>query len=58
MYAAMVALRCATHELKLQKDGTYEADKPTFVAKVDRDGTLHVRDKPNIQPEGLGASMG
>jgi hypothetical protein len=54
---ALVGLRAARKqvELELQKDGTYEADKPTFVAKVDRDGKLHFHDKPNLQPEGLGA---
>ena len=54
---ALVALReeRAAVELKLQKDGTYEADKTTFVATVDRDGKLHLHDKANLQREGLGA---
>ena len=54
---ALVALReeRAAVELKLQKDGTHEADKTTFVAKVDRDGKMHLHDKANLQREGLGA---
>jgi hypothetical protein len=41
-------------ELKLQKDGTYKADHDTYVAKVERDGTVHFKDKKNLRIEGLG----
>ena len=33
-------------ELKRSAGGTFTADKPTFTAKVDRDGQVHLEDKP------------
>jgi hypothetical protein len=33
-------------DLKPSAGGTYTADKPTFTAKVDRDGQVHLEDKP------------
>ena len=50
----IVALReaQAAEELKPQKDGTWKSDKTTFVAKVDKDGTVHFKDKPNVQIHG------
>ena len=42
-------------ELKKQKDGSYESEKTTYIAKVRVDGTVDLVDKPNIQREGLGA---
>ena len=55
--ANLVALREAKKqiELKKQKDGSYESEKTTYVAKVSQDGNVKIVDKPNIQPEGLGA---
>lgn len=43
----------AAEELKPQKDGTWKSDKTTFVAKVDKDGTVHFKDKRNLQVHGL-----
>jgi hypothetical protein len=42
-------------ELKPQKDGTWKSDKTTFVAKIDRDGSVSFKDKRNLQRQGLGA---
>ncbi len=55
----IVALREAqtAEELKAQKDGTWKSDKTTFVAKVEKDGTVHFKDKPNFQLRGLGATF-
>ncbi len=53
--AARVAL--AEEELKPQKDGTWTSDKTTFVAKVDKDGTVRFQDKPNLQVHPLGATF-
>ncbi|MEO7091801.1 MAG: hypothetical protein ABI175_01040, partial [Polyangiales bacterium] len=55
----IVALRAAQadEELKPQKDGTWKSDKTTFVAKIDKDGTVHFKDKPNLQIHGLGATF-
>jgi hypothetical protein len=36
----------AAEELKPAGGGTYRADKETFTAKVDADGTVHLKDKP------------
>ena len=41
-------------ELKRQKDGTYKADHDTYVAKVEKDGTVHFKDKKNLRIEGFG----
>lgn len=53
----LVALRDAKKklELKRQKDGSYESEKTTYIAKVAPDGTVKLVDKANVQPEGLGA---
>lgn len=48
----------ADQELSPQKDGTWKSEKRTFVAKVERDGTVHFKDKPNLRVEGpLSASF-
>ncbi len=47
----------ANQELKEQKDGTFTSDKTTFTAKVNRDGTVSIKDKRNLQLHGLGASF-
>ncbi len=39
----------AAQELKPQKDGTWKTERETFVAKVERDGTVHIKDKRNLQ---------
>ena len=51
----IVALReaQAAEELKSQKDGTWTSDKKTFVAKIDKDGTVHFKDKRNFQVKSL-----
>jgi hypothetical protein len=41
-------------ELVAQRDGTHVIDKETFAAKVDRDGKIHIADKPNVRPDGMG----
>jgi hypothetical protein len=43
----------AAEELKAHKDGTFTSDKTTFVAKVDKDGTVSFKDKANLQIGGL-----
>ncbi|MCE9577444.1 MAG: hypothetical protein K8W52_30125 [Deltaproteobacteria bacterium] len=55
----VVALEDAHHaeELRPQRDGTHVADKTTFVATVAADGTVTIRDKPNLQVHGLGATF-
>lgn len=47
----------ANQELKEQKDGTFTSDKTTFTARVNRDGTVDLKDKPNLQRHGLGATF-
>lgn len=58
-YQGMVDARDAANaeELKEQKDGTFRSDEGTFRAKVNRDGTVALEDKPNLQRHGLGASF-
>jgi hypothetical protein len=53
--AKVVALREQKNqvELKPQKDGTFAADRGTYVAKVERDGTVHLHDRANWQQHGL-----
>jgi len=50
-YAALAALNDAKEnvELKPAGGGRYESKKTTFVAKVDPDGTVHIKNKPNLQ---------
>jgi hypothetical protein len=55
MVAARDAMRA--EELKEQKDGTFTTDKTTFTARVNRDGTVDLKDKPNLRVNGLGASF-
>ena len=43
----------AAEELKPHKDGTFTSDKTTFVAKVEQDGTVSFKDKPNLNVGGL-----
>lgn len=38
----------ATGELKPKGNGTYESDHPTFKARVARDGTVKLEDKPDV----------
>jgi hypothetical protein len=40
-------------ELKEQKDGTYTSDKKTYTARVNRDGTVDLKDKGNWQQKSL-----
>lgn len=49
------AARQAKKEVELveQKDGTYTSNKTTFTAKVNRDGTVDIEDKPNWQQKSL-----
>jgi hypothetical protein len=53
--AQIVALKEQKNHVELvrQKDGTYESQKETYVAKVERDGTVHLHDKPNWQQQSL-----
>lgn len=44
-------------ELRPRRDGSHVADKTTFVATVAPDGTVAIRDKPNLQVHGLGATF-
>jgi len=53
--AAREAMR--DQELKEQKDGTFTSDKTTFAARVNRDGTVDLSDKPNLQVHGLVGSF-
>lgn len=57
--ARLVALNEARRKVELRPDGggRYKADLPTFTAKVDPDGKVHLRDKPNWQWKGLGATF-
>ncbi len=57
--ARLVALNEArSHvELRRNRDGTYSTTKRAFAAKVDRDGTIHIHDRPNVQFEGPGLSF-
>jgi hypothetical protein len=57
--AALAALKAERDavELKQQKDGTYVTEKETFRAKVERDGTVALSDKPNLSRQGLGAKF-
>lgn len=43
---ARAELRARTEELKPAAGGGYQADKPTFTARIDADGTAHLEDKP------------
>ena len=47
----------ANQELKEQKDGTFTSDKTTFKARVNRDGTVEIKDKANLQRHGIGATF-
>ncbi|MCW5805793.1 MAG: hypothetical protein KIT31_25705 [Deltaproteobacteria bacterium] len=47
----------AAQELKAAGGGTYKADKGTFRAKVREDGTVELKDAPNLQRQGLGAKF-
>ena len=55
MVAARDAMRA--EELKEQKDGTFTSDKTTFTARVNRDGTVDLADKPNLRVNGLVGSF-
>jgi hypothetical protein len=43
---ARAEFRDRTEELKPAAGGGYQADKPTFTARIDADGTAHLEDKP------------
>ena len=43
---ARAEFRARTEELKPAAGGGYQADKPTFTARIDADGTAHLEDKP------------
>ena len=55
---ALVAAQDArdAHELKQDGDG-YKAEHPTWEGRVDPDGNVHFKDKPNWQQHGLTASF-
>jgi hypothetical protein len=43
---ARAEFRARTEELKPAAGGGYQADKPTFTARIEADGTAHLEDKP------------
>ncbi|HEX3477586.1 MAG TPA: hypothetical protein VHT91_21335 [Kofleriaceae bacterium] len=43
---ARAEFRARTEELKPAAGGGYQADKPTFTARIDAGGTAHLEDKP------------
>lgn len=47
----------AADELKPQKDGTWKTDRTTFVATVEKDGTVKLKDKRNLRVSGLTGSF-
>lgn len=46
------------HNLRPDGDGGYKLNRETFTARVDRDGTVHFNDKPNVQLDNVGVQGG